>query len=56
MGKTIDCSHLVSFALRAGGILMPNQYLNSTALYQKFSRNKIAKQGVRAGDLMFWGK
>ena len=55
MGKTIDCSHLVSFALRAGGILMPNQYLNSTALYQKFSRNKIAKQGVRAGDLMFWG-
>lgn len=54
MGKTIDCSHLVSFALRAGGILMPNQYLNSTALYQKFSRNKIAKQGIRAGDLMFW--
>lgn len=54
IGKTIDCSHLVSFALRAGGILMPNQYLNSTALYQKFSRNKIAKQGVRAGDLMFW--
>ena len=56
IGKTIDCSHLVSFALRAGGILMPNQYLNSTALYQKFSRNKIAKQSTRAGDLMFWGK
>ena len=55
IGKTIDCSHLVSFALRAGGILMPNQYLNSTALYQKFSRNKIAKQSTRAGDLMFWG-
>ena len=56
IGKTIDCSHLVSFALRAGGILMPNQYLNSTALYQKFSRNKIAKQSARAGDLMFWKK
>lgn len=56
IGKTIDCSHLVSFALRAGGILMPNQYLNSTALYQKFSRNKIAKQSTRAGDLMFWKK
>ena len=56
IGKTIDCSHLVSFALRAGGILMPNQYLNSTALYQKFSGNKIAKQSTRAGDLMFWGK
>ena len=55
IGKTIDCSHLVSFALRAGGILMPNQYLTSTALYQKFSKHKIAKQGVRAGDLMFWG-
>ncbi len=54
MGKTIDCSHLVSFALRAGGIL--NQYLNSAALYQKFSGNKIAKQSTRAGDLMFWGK
>lgn len=56
IGKTIDCSHLVSFALRAGGILMPDQYLNSTALYQKFSRNKIAKQSTRAGDLMFWKK
>lgn len=54
IGKTIDCSHLVSFALRAGGIL--NQYLNSAALYQKFSGNKIAKQSTRAGDLMFWGK
>ena len=54
LSKTIDCSGFVSLLLRAGGALAGR--LTSYELFNKFSNNRVERQNVRAGDLIFWGE
>ena len=52
----IDCSGFVSLLLRAGGVFGPKEGYRSGALFKKFSNNRVERQNVRAGDLIFWGE
>lgn len=54
----IDCSHLISSMLRAGGILKPHEYKTSSALFHSYQKYKVTANAARAGDLLFrwrWG-
>ena len=54
--NAIDCSGLVSLLLRAGGAFGPKEGYWSGELFNKFSNNRVERQNVRAGDLIFWGE
>lgn len=54
-GNTIDCSGFVCKMFRLAGFFGRGEYLNSWALFKRFSKNKVTTASARAGDLIFWG-
>ena len=56
LNNAIDCSGFVSLLLRAGGAFGPKEGYWSGELFKKFSNNRVERQNVRAGDLIFWGE
>ena len=56
LNNAIDCSGFVSLLLRAGGAFGPDEGYWSGELFKKFSNNRVERQNVRAGDLIFWGE